>query len=61
LTLAESKPLLRTLQRRLLQQQSDALLTLCSTCQGYGRPLKLKAGASRSFRPSLAPSSWIYS
>ena len=50
LTLAESKHLLSTLQRHLLQQQVDAFLDTCSTCPDCGTPLKLKARASRSFR-----------
>ena len=50
LTLAESKQLLSTLQRHLLQQQVDTFLDTCSTCPDCGTPLKLKARARRSFR-----------
>ena len=50
LTLAESKQLLSTLQRHLLQQQVDTFLDTCSTCPDCGTPLKLKAHGSRSFR-----------
>ena len=50
LTLAESKQLLSTLQRHLLQQQVDTLLDACTTCPDCGIPLKLKARAHRSFR-----------
>jgi hypothetical protein len=50
LTLAESKQLLSTLQRHLLQQQVDTFLDTHSTCPDCGAPLKLKARGSRSFR-----------
>ena len=50
LTLAESKHLLSTLQRHLLQQQVDTFLDACTTCPDCGIPLKLKARAHRSFR-----------
>jgi hypothetical protein len=50
LTLAESKQLLSTLQRHLLQQQVDTFLDARSTCPDCGTPLKLKARAHRSFR-----------
>jgi hypothetical protein len=50
LTLAESKQLLSTLQRHLLQQQVDTFLNTHSTCLDCGAPLKLKARGSRSFR-----------
>src|SRR5215472_11205073 len=50
LTLAESKQLLSTLQRHLLQQQITTFLDMGSTCRDCGTPLKLKAHASRSFR-----------
>src|SRR5882724_7196266 len=50
LTLAESKQLLSTLQRQLLQQQITTFLDTRSTCPDYGTPLKLKARGSRSFR-----------
>src|SRR5262245_50672306 len=50
LTLAESKHLLSTLQRHLLQQQVNTLLDTCSDCLDCGTPLKLKAHGSRSFR-----------
>src|SRR5262252_3781137 len=50
LTLAESKHLLSTLQRHLLQQQITTFLDTRSTCPDCGMPLKLKARGSRSFR-----------
>jgi|SRR5215471_8121118 len=50
LTLAESKHLLSTLQRHLLQQQVDTFLATHATCPDCGAPLKLKARGSRSFR-----------
>ena len=50
LTLAESKHLLSTLQRQLLQQQINTFLDTRSTCPDCGTPLKLKARGSRSFR-----------
>src|SRR5256884_2903561 len=50
LTLAESKQLLSTLQRHLLQQQVNTFLDTCSDCPDCGTPLNLKAHASRSFR-----------
>jgi hypothetical protein len=50
LTLSESKQLLSTLQRQLLQQQITTLLDTRSTCPDCGTPLKLKARGSRSFR-----------
>ena len=50
LTLAESKQLLSTLQRHLLQQQINPFLDTGSTCRDCGTPLKLKAHASRSLR-----------
>src|SRR5215471_17068304 len=50
LTLAESKQLLSTLQRHLLQQQVDTFLDTHATCPDCGVPLKLKAHGSRSFR-----------
>ena len=50
LSLAESKELLSTLQRHLLQQQVDTFLDTCSTCPDCATPLKLKAHGSRSFR-----------
>jgi hypothetical protein len=50
LTLAESKQLLSTLQRQLLQQQINHFLDMRSTCPDCGTPLKLKARGSRSFR-----------
>ncbi len=39
LTLAESKHLLSTLQRHLLQQQIDTFLDTCSDCPDCGTPL----------------------
>ena len=50
LTLAESKQLLSTIQRHLLQQQVNTFLDARSTCPDCGTPLKLKAHGSRSFR-----------
>ena len=41
LTLAESKQLLSTLQRHLLQQQINTFLDTCSDCPDCGTPLKL--------------------
>jgi len=49
-TLAESKHLLSTLQRHLLQQQVATFLATHATCPDCGAPLKLKARGSRSFR-----------
>src|SRR5215813_7234421 len=49
-TLAESKHLLSTLQRHLLQQQVTPLLDTCSDCPDCGTPLPLKAHSRRSFR-----------
>jgi len=50
LTLAESKQLLSTLQRHLLQQQVDIFLDECTTGPDCESPLKLMARAHRSFR-----------
>ena len=50
LTLAESKPLLSTLQRHLLQQQVTTFLDTCSDGPDCGTPLHLKARSRRSFR-----------
>ncbi len=50
LTLAESKQLLSTLQRHLLQQQVNTFLDTCSDCPDCGTPLHLKARSRRSFR-----------
>src|SRR5882724_7385853 len=50
LTLAESKQLLSSLQRHLLQQQINTFLNTPATCPDCGTPLKLKAHGSRSFR-----------
>ena len=50
LSLAESKQLLSTLQRHLLQLQVTTFLDTCSDCPDCGAPLDLKARASRSFR-----------
>src|SRR5215813_1829879 len=50
LTLAESKHLLSTLQRHLLQQPVDTFLDTCSDCPDCGTPLHLKARSRRSFR-----------
>src|SRR5215470_8129958 len=51
LSLAESKQLLSTLQRYLLQQQVNTFLDTYSTCPDCGTPLQLQAHGSRSFRP----------
>ena len=50
LTLTESKQLLSTLQRHLLQQQINTFLNTHATCPDCGTPLKLKAHGGRSFR-----------
>src|SRR5919109_3007370 len=50
LSLAESKHLLSTLQRHLLQQQLTAFLDTHATCPDCGTPFTLKAHGSRSFR-----------
>src|SRR5262249_37680165 len=50
LSLAESKQLLSTLQRHLLQQQVDTFLDTHSTCLDCRAPLKPKPHGSRSFR-----------
>ena len=50
LSLAESKQLLSSLQRHLLQQQINTFLNTHATCPDCGTPLKLKAHGSRSFR-----------
>jgi len=49
-SLAESKHLLSTLQRHLLQQQVDTFLDMHATCPDCSASLKLKAYGSRSFR-----------
>src|SRR5262249_15735254 len=50
LTLAESKHLLSTLQRHLLQQQVNTFLDTSLDCPDCGTPLHLKARSRRSFR-----------
>jgi hypothetical protein len=50
LSLAESKHLLGTLQRHLLQQQVTTFLDTHATCPDCGTPLQLKARGSKSFR-----------
>src|SRR6266852_8576254 len=50
LSLAESKQLLSTLQRHLLQQQVTTFLDTCADCPDCGTPLHLKARSRRSFR-----------
>src|SRR5499427_4546733 len=50
LTLAESKQLLGTIQRHLLQQQVHIFLDSCSTGPDCATSLKLKAHGSRLFR-----------
>ena len=47
LSLAESKHLLSTLQRHLLQQQLTAFLDTHATCPDCGTPFTLKAHGSR--------------
>src|SRR4029453_65458 len=55
LSLAESKQLLSTLQRHLLQQQVTTFLDTHATCPDCGTPLQLKAHGSRSCRTFFAP------
>jgi hypothetical protein len=50
LSLAESKQLLGTLQRHILQQQVTTFLDTHSTCPDCGTPLQLKARGNKSFR-----------
>jgi hypothetical protein len=50
LSLAESKQLLSTLQRHLLQQHVTTFLDTCSDCPDCGTPLSLKARSRRSLR-----------
>ena len=50
LTLAESKPLLSTIQRHLLHQQVNTFLDAPSTWPECGTPRKLKAPGRRSLR-----------
>jgi len=50
LSLAESKQLLSTLQRHLLQLQVTTFLDTCSDGPDCGTPLHLKAHSRRSFR-----------
>jgi hypothetical protein len=50
LSLAESKQLLGTIQRQILQQQVTTFLDTHSTCPDCGAPLDLKARGSKSFR-----------
>jgi hypothetical protein len=50
LSLAESKQLLSTIQRQILQQQVGTFLDTHSTCPDCGTPLDLKARGSKSFR-----------
>ena len=50
LTLKETKQLLTTTQKRLLQHQVEAFLDGCSTCPDCGAPLKAKGSQTRSFR-----------
>jgi hypothetical protein len=50
LSLAESKQLLSTLQRQLLQQQVNTFLDTHSMCPDCGTPFHLKAPGNRSFR-----------
>jgi hypothetical protein len=50
LSLAESKQLLSTLQRHILQQQVTTFLDTHATCPDCGTPLQLKARGNKSFR-----------
>ncbi|MDH3598422.1 MAG: ISKra4 family transposase [Candidatus Tectomicrobia bacterium] len=50
LSLAESKQLLSTIQRQILQHQVTAFLDAHSTCPDCGTRLDLKARGSKSFR-----------
>jgi hypothetical protein len=50
LSLAESKQLLGTIQRQILQQQVHTFLDAHSTCPDCGAPLALKERGSKSFR-----------
>src|SRR5215475_2569471 len=50
LSLAESKQLLSSIQRQLLQQQVTTFLDTHATCPDCRTPLKLKARGSTSFR-----------
>jgi hypothetical protein len=50
LSLTESKQLLSTIQRQLLQQQVGTFLDTHSTCSDCGTPRDLKARGSKSFR-----------
>jgi len=50
LSLAESKQLLSTIQRQILQHQVNTFLDTHSTCPDCGTPLHLKARGSKSFR-----------
>ena len=50
LSLAEAKQLLSALQGHLLHQQVTTFLDTHATCPDCGKPLKLKAHGSRSFR-----------
>ena len=50
LSLAESKQLLGTLQRHILQQQVTTFLDIHATCPDCGTPLQLKARGNKSFR-----------
>src|SRR5215510_7810578 len=55
LTLAETKQLLSTLLRHLLQHQVATFLDTHSTCAACGALLKVKAHTSRSFRTLFGP------
>jgi hypothetical protein len=50
LSLTESKQLLSTIQRQILQQQVNTFLDTHSTCPDCGAPLDLKARGSKLFR-----------
>jgi hypothetical protein len=50
LTLAESKQLLKCIQKKLLEQQIDRFLATRSQCPDCGATLKAKSYTNRSFR-----------
>ena len=53
LTLAESKPLLSTLQQHLLQQQVTTFLDTCSDCPDCGTPLVSVNSFLDTFGPKI--------
>ena len=56
LTLAESKQLLKLIQKTLLQQQIDQYLASHSQCPDCGATLKAKNYTNRSFRTLFSSS-----